>query len=89
MNIRSAFAAIQQAGIKARFVASQDPEMEDDEFVLNDNDNICVQISATRDGLRFSASFADGEGDDWGVTHGRMTKDPVAAAREAIALALA
>lgn len=88
MNLNQAATAIRAAGILATFQRADD-EATDDQFILNGDDNICVQISATRNGLEFCASFADGEGDDWGVTHGRPTKDPVAAAREAIGLALA
>jgi hypothetical protein len=88
MNRSQALAAIRAANIKAKLVRATD-ETTDDEIQLIGNPDISVQICATRDGLRFIASFADGEGDDWGVTQGKMTRDPVAAAREAIGLALA
>ena len=88
MNRSQALAAIRAANIRAKMVCATD-EMEDDKIQLIGNADISVQICATRDGLRFIACFADGEGDDWGITQGRMTRDPVAAAREAIGLALA
>lgn len=88
MTIQQALAAIRKAGITATFNPASD-ESVDDEFILNFNSNTVVQISATRNGLSFCGTFADGEGDDWGVTFGKDTRDPVAAAREAIALALA
>lgn len=84
MNLRAATAAINAAGIVARLVLARDPEMEDDEIVLNDDDKVSVQVSATRNGLRFSASVASGTGADFGVTHGKMGPDPVAAARDAL-----
>ena len=88
MTIQEAVSAIQAAGITATYNPADD-ESVDDQIILNFNPDICVQIGATRNGLRFCATFADGIGDDWGVTFGRETKDPVAAAREAVALALA
>lgn len=88
MTISEALAAIQAAGITATFTPADD-ESCDDDIVLNFNSATQVQISATRNGLRFCGKFYDGEGDDFGVTHGRETADPVAAAREALALALA
>lgn len=88
MTIKQALEAIRAAGISARFDPSDD-EQCDDQFVLNASADIVVQICATRNGLEFCAVFYDGEGDDWGATHGQSTRDPVAAAREAIALALA
>lgn len=86
MNLRQATAAIIAAGINAKLVLAADPEMEDDEIILNGNDSVGVQVSATRNGLRFSASVQKGTGADWTLTHGKMTADPVAAAREALTI---
>lgn len=83
MNRTQAVAAIVAAGIQAELVLSDD-ECCDDDIQLLGKEDICVQISATRDGLRFGASVECGEGDDWGVIFGAETDDPVAAARKAI-----
>lgn len=88
MSIAEAIYLITKGGIQAKFVPTDD-EACDDSIMLNGNENIAVQVMATRDGLRFCAAFYEGEGDDFCVTHGQVTKDPVAAAREAVALALA
>lgn len=86
MNVAQAIQAIRAAGIAAAFSPSDD-ESCDDQITISGNDAINVQISATRNGLRFCGTFADGEGDDFGVTFGQETSDPVAAARAAIAFA--
>lgn len=88
MTVSAALRALAAAGITATYMPADDEQCDDD-IVLNLNSNICVQVSATRNGLEFTGKFYDGEGDDFGVTHGRGTTDPVAAAREALLLALA
>lgn len=88
MTIQQAISAIKAAGIIATFNPASD-ESVDDEIILNLNQHTVVQICASRNGLYFCGTFADGEGDDFGVTFGRETRDPVAAARDAIALATA
>lgn len=88
MTRTQAIAAIRAANIKCRLVRAED-ETCDDSIELIGREDIAVQICATRDGLMFCANFYEGEGDDFGVTHGKMTRNPVAAAREAIGLALA
>lgn len=83
MNRQQAVAAIQESGIRATLILAED-ECTDDCIALNGMEDCTVQISFTRDGLRFCASVASGEGDDWGVTHGAETKDPVRAAHDAL-----
>lgn len=83
MNRKQALAAIQEAGIPATLILAED-ETTDDCIALGGNEDCTVQISFTRDGLRFCASVASGKGDDWGVTHGAETKDPVRAAHDAL-----
>lgn len=83
MNRAQALAAVRAAGIPAVLTLAQD-ECEDDQISLHGNESIGVQISATRDGLRFSASVVTGEGADLAVTFGAERADPVAAARDAL-----
>lgn len=84
MKIRDAINLIEAAGMSARFVPSDDCCC-DDQIELLDREDIGVQIAS---GL-FVAYVYSGEGNDFAVTHGKLTRDPVAAAREAVALALA
>lgn len=88
MTRKEALQLIQAAGIRAVLNRSAD-ELCDDTFDLNGSDEIAVQISAGRDGLEFCAVVYSGDGDDFGATHGQPSRDPVAAAREALAMALA
>ena len=87
MTRSQALKAIRAAGIEAKLVVATE-ESVDDSISLNGSDEVSVQISVTRDGLRFTGTFGDGEDDDYQVTFGKLTSDPVYAAREALALAL-
>lgn len=87
MTRAEACRAIRAAGIAAELVIAKD-ETVDDEVWLNGSEDVIVQISVTGDGLRFTGCFGHGDGDDYGVTFGKMTSDPVCAAREALAFAL-
>lgn len=83
MNRTEALAAVRIVDSRAALEISDDPAC-DDQIILCGNDNIAVQISATRDGLRFCASVASGDGDDFGVRHGDDFSDPVPAAQQAL-----
>ena len=84
MTPRLATNLIRAAGYGADLCLARDPECEDDEIAINGSNNISVQISASRNGLYFCASVTSGVGEDWGVTHGKLTRDPVEAARDAL-----
>lgn len=88
MNIKTAISAIRAAGIQARLIPAEDETVDDDIQLMGD-ENINVQIAATRDGLRFTGTFAAGNGEEFAVRFGPERIDPVDAARDAIAMSIA
>jgi hypothetical protein len=86
MTSQEAFKAIQNAHILVRY-EPKDDKFPREQFVINEDVTVLVEVLPQEDGTnRYQAVHYESE---MVGTRGRITPNPVAAAREAVALAYA